>query len=61
MKLIKNHKTLTEWFADLPLEDKLNLYNYYPDYNLKPIIDIFYDPPIIDVGTEPLNSQTGGA
>lgn len=56
MKLIKNHKTLTEWFEDLPLEDKLNLYNYYPDY--KPIIDIFYDPPIIDVGTEPLDSTS---
>lgn len=59
MKLIKNHKTLTEWFEDLPLEDKLNLYNYYPDYNLKPIIDIFYEP--VNVGTEPLDLQTGGA
>jgi len=57
MKLIKNHKTLTEWFEDLLLEDKLNLYNYYSDYNLKPIIDIF--EPVIDVGTKPLDSTTG--
>lgn len=60
MKLIKNHKTLTEWFSDLPLEDKLNLYNYYSDYLYsKPIIDIFYEP-VGDVGIKPLDSQTGG-
>ena len=56
LKLIKNHKTLTEWFTDLDLEQKLNVYHFI---NQKPIKfpDIFIgDPPPTDVGTIPLDS-----
>lgn len=58
LKIVKNHKTLSEWFDDLSLKDKLNLYDYYAEQNLELLTDIFYpadDPPAVDVGTIPLN------
>jgi len=40
LTIVKNHKTLSEWFADLDLEQKLSIYRWL---NQKPIIleDIF--------------------
>jgi len=34
MKLIKNHKTLTKWFSDLTLQQKIDVYFFV---NHKPI------------------------
>jgi len=62
----QNNKTLTDWFFNLPLETKLNIYNKYKDYH-KPydFMHIFITNPF-DSYTNPSDtetssdSQTGG-
>ncbi|GAG98117.1 unnamed protein product [marine sediment metagenome] len=33
------HKTLTEWFNNLSLKDKLKLYDYYKEQNIELIFN----------------------
>ncbi len=57
LKLIKNHKTLSEWFNDLPIKTKVEAYNFVQSLIPVFVPDIFVgDPPPTDVGTIPLDS-----
>jgi len=40
LMLVKSYKTLLQWFKDLSLDDKLNLYNYKICYDSKHYIKI---------------------
>jgi len=40
LMLAKSYKTLLQWFKDLSLDDKLNLYNYKILYDSKNYVKI---------------------
>jgi len=40
LMLVKSYKTLLQWFKDLSLDDKLNLYNYKILYDSKHYVKI---------------------
>ena len=40
LMLVKSYKTLLQWFKDLSLDDKLNLYDYKIRYDSKHYVKI---------------------
>ena len=40
LMLVKSYRTLLQWFKDLSLDDKLNLYNYKISYDSKHYVKI---------------------
>ncbi len=56
---IKNHKTLNDWFSDLTLQQKLDVY-FFVNHEPIDFDNLFVgDPPPTDVGTIPFD-PTGG-